>query len=92
MILRFLEMGGEEGTVNVRIPLFNAAAAWTCNAMEQKTGALPVTPHGFSFPIRKFQIVTVRLNGSRQIEFSWTPRSVERTAGEVLQKPCVGRV
>ena len=64
MILRFLELAGKEGTVNVRIPLLNAESAWTCNAMEQKRHALPVSPHGFSFPVKKFQIVTVRVKGT----------------------------
>jgi hypothetical protein len=64
MILRFLELAGKEGTVNVRIPLLNAESAWNCNAMEQKGNALPVSPHGFSFPIKRFQIVTVRVKGT----------------------------
>jgi hypothetical protein len=64
MILRFLELGGKEGTVNVRIPLLNAESAWSCNAMEQKGGALPVSLHGFSFPVKPFQIVTVRVKGT----------------------------
>jgi alpha-mannosidase len=63
-ILRFVELAGKEGTVNVRIPLLNAESAWSCNAMEQKGAALPVSPHGFSFPVKKFQIVTVRLKGT----------------------------
>jgi hypothetical protein len=64
MILRFLELGGREGIVNVRIPLLDAESAWSCNAMEQKGPALPVSSHGFSFPIKKFQIVTVRVKGT----------------------------
>jgi hypothetical protein len=64
MILRFLELAGKEGTVNVHIPLLNTEAAWNCNAMEQKGGALPVAPHGFSFPVKPFQIVTVRVKGT----------------------------
>ncbi|MDR3677904.1 MAG: glycosyl hydrolase-related protein, partial [Acidobacteriota bacterium] len=64
MILRFLELAGKEGTVNVHIPLLNTEAAWNCNAMEQKAGALPVAPHGFSFPVKPFQIVTVRVKGT----------------------------
>ncbi len=64
MILRFLELAGKEGTVNVRIPLLNAESAWSCIAMEQKGRALPVSPHGFSFPIKRSQIVTVRVKGN----------------------------
>jgi hypothetical protein len=50
--------------VNVRIALLNAESAWSCNAMEQKGRALPVSPHGFSFPIKRFQIVAVRVKGN----------------------------
>jgi hypothetical protein len=64
MILRFLEVGGNAGTVNVRIPLLNTQSAWNCNLMEQKGDLLPLSPHGFSFPIRPFQVITVRVQGA----------------------------
>jgi alpha-mannosidase len=63
-ILRFLEVAGRSGTVNVRIPLLNAEGVWNCNLMEQKGDALPLLPHGFSFPVKPFQIVTVRVKGT----------------------------
>lgn len=63
MILRFLEIAGEEGHVNIHIPLLKVESAWTCNAMEQKGGALPVSLHAFSFNVKPFQIVTVRVKG-----------------------------
>ena len=63
MILRFLEISGEEGAVNVRVPLLNVEAAWKCNAMEQKASALTVSPHGLTFAVKPFQIVTVRVKG-----------------------------
>ena len=64
MVLRFLELGGKEGTVNVHIPLLNVEAAWSCHAMEQKGSALPASSHGFSFRVSPFQIVTVRVKGT----------------------------
>ena len=64
MILRFVEVAGRAGTVDVSIPLLHAESAWSCNAMEQKIGALPVSAHGFTFPVKPFQIVTVRLKGT----------------------------
>jgi hypothetical protein len=64
MILRFVEVGGKAAAVNVRIPLLNTESAWNCNAMEQKGDALPISAHGFSFSIKPFQIVTVRLKGA----------------------------
>ena len=64
MILRFLEVAGKAGSVEVRIPLLDAASAWSCDAMERKLDALPVSTHGFSFPVKPFQIVTIRLKGT----------------------------
>jgi hypothetical protein len=64
MILRFLEVAGKAGTVNVRIPLLNTQSAWNCNLMEQKGESLPLSPHGFSFLIRPFQVITVRVQGA----------------------------
>jgi hypothetical protein len=64
MILRFLELGGKDATVNVRILLLNPQAAWSCNLMEQKDHDLPVSAHGFSFRVKPFQIVTVRVKGT----------------------------
>lgn len=64
MVLRFLEIAGEDGAVNVRIPLFDVASAWYCTAMEENRGALPVSPHGFTFDMKPFEIVTVRVKGT----------------------------
>ncbi len=64
MILRFLEVAGQTGTVNVRIPLLQAKSAWNCSAMEQSGDSLPVAEHGFSFTVKPFQIVTVRITGT----------------------------
>ncbi|HUZ47220.1 MAG TPA: polysaccharide lyase family protein [Terriglobia bacterium] len=66
-ILRFLEVAGQAATVNVRIPLLKAESAWDCNAMEQKRDALPLSGHGFSFSVKPFQIVTVRVTGASTI-------------------------
>jgi len=64
MIIRFLEVGGKTGTVNVKLPHLNAQSAWSCNLMEQKGDPLPLSPEGFSFPVKPFQIVTVRVKGT----------------------------
>ena len=63
MVLRFVEMAGQSGTVNVRIPLLKAEAAWRCNLMEEDGETLPVTEHGFSFAAEPFQIITMRVAG-----------------------------
>ncbi|MCL5005093.1 MAG: polysaccharide lyase family protein [Acidobacteria bacterium] len=64
MILRFLEVAGKSATVNVQIPLLRAEAAWNCNAMEQKGESLATSEHGFSFAVKPFQIITVRVTGT----------------------------
>jgi alpha-mannosidase len=60
-ILRFLEVAGKESVVDVQTPLLDIKAAWTSDALERNQGLLPVSPHGFQFPVKPFQIVTVRL-------------------------------
>jgi len=67
MILRFLEVAGKAGRVNVRIPLLKAESAWDCNAMEEKGDSLPFAEHGFSFSVKPFQIITVRVTGASAI-------------------------
>ena len=67
-VLRFLEVAGKESTVNVQTPLLDVQAAWMCDAVERKQGPLAVTPHGFEFPVKPFQIVTVRLEGKTAVK------------------------
>jgi hypothetical protein len=63
-ILRFVEVAGKEGTVDVQTPLLNVESAWTSDALERKQGPLSVSSHGFSFSVKPFQIITVRLEGA----------------------------
>ena len=67
MILRFLELAGRAGNVNVRIPLLKPESAWNCTAMEQKGDPLALAEHGFSFSVTPFQIITVRVTGTSAI-------------------------
>lgn len=67
-ILRFLEIAGQDGTVNVQTPLINVQNAWQCNAMEQNQQPLSVSAHGLSFAVAPHQIVTVRLQGTRALQ------------------------
>jgi hypothetical protein len=64
MVLRFLEVAGKAGRVDVRIPLLDPKSAWSCNLMEQNGDSLPLSAHGFSFPVKPFQIITVRVKGT----------------------------
>ncbi len=62
-ILRFLELAGEPGRVKVDLPVLNVRQAWLCNAMEQDQARLTTSAHGLIFPIKPFQIVTLRVVG-----------------------------
>jgi alpha-mannosidase len=67
-VLRFLEVGGEAGTVNVQTPRLDVTSAWSSDAMERKQSALTNSLHGFSFAVKPYQIVTVRLLGTGNIK------------------------
>jgi alpha-mannosidase len=62
-VLRFLEVAGKEGWVDVQTPLLDVKSAWMSDALERNQSALSVSPHGFRFSVRPYQIVTVRLEG-----------------------------
>jgi alpha-mannosidase len=62
-ILRFLEVAGQTGQVDIQIPILQIQAAWICNAMEENQQQLSNGVHGLSFLIKPFQIVTVRVEG-----------------------------
>jgi alpha-mannosidase len=67
-ILRFVELSGHAGTASVSSPLLNVERAWKCNAMEKNEQALSVSPHGFNFAVKPFEIVTVRAQGTPALE------------------------
>jgi alpha-mannosidase len=67
-VMRFLEVGGEAGTVNVQTPRLDVTSAWSSDAMERKQSALETSPHGFSFAVKPYQIVTVRLQGTGNVK------------------------
>jgi hypothetical protein len=67
-ILRFLEVDGKPGTVNVQGPILNLESGWICNAVEENHQPLSVSPHGFSFAVKPFEIVTVRLQGTSALK------------------------
>ena len=63
-IIRLVETGGQTGQVEVKTPYVDVKSAWACDALERKRSALVTTDHGFSFPIKPFEIVPVRLAGA----------------------------
>jgi hypothetical protein len=62
-ILRFVEVNGEASTVKVEVPILNLQSGWLCNAMEKNQQPLAVSGHNFQFPIKPFEIVTIRVQG-----------------------------
>jgi alpha-mannosidase len=67
-IMRFLNLSGQSGEVNVSTPLLNVNSAWLCNAMEaDKQPISKVSAQGFSFNIEPHQIVTVRVTGAPRL-------------------------
>ena len=62
-VLRFLEVAGQAGTVEVQIPILQVQAAWMCNAMEENQQPLTTATHEVTFSVKPFQIVTVRVQG-----------------------------
>jgi hypothetical protein len=67
-ILRFVEVNGESATVKIDIPILNLESAWLSSAMEKNQQPLEVSAHAFQFPIKPFQIVTVRLAGASSLK------------------------
>jgi len=63
-ILRFVEVGGQSTSVKVTSPLLEVQSAWRCNSLEENQRPLEVSPHGFTFQVKPFEIVTVRVEGS----------------------------
>ena len=66
-ILRFVEIGGKEESVRLKSPLLKISSAWECNAMEVNQQSLPVSADGISFSVKPYQIVTVRVQGTRTL-------------------------
>ena len=61
-ILRLLDLGGSDRTVNVRTPLLNLSSAIQTDAVERDQHALPlVGTHGFTVVVHPQEIVTVRM-------------------------------
>jgi alpha-mannosidase len=62
-ILRFLEIAGRPTTVDVSSPILDIESAWNCNAMEENQQSLAVSGQGVKFPVKPYEIVTVRARG-----------------------------
>jgi hypothetical protein len=61
IILRFTETSGQGGLAKASLPLLQLRTAWRCDAMEQCQQPLEVSANSFSFNVKPFQIVTLRL-------------------------------
>jgi hypothetical protein len=66
-ILRFLDFGGTERTVSVRIPWMHLDHVWKTDAIERGQEAVPMTEDGqFHFVIHPHEIVTLRVVETRK--------------------------
>lgn len=63
-IMRLLEVAGKDDVVGVQIPLLKISAAWRCDLLERNLEPLAVSSDGFTFPVKPFEIVTVRIEGT----------------------------
>jgi alpha-mannosidase len=64
-ILRLLETGGKSSTVHIDIPMIDISVAWKCNAVEGNQEQLQVAAHKLTVDIAPFQVLTVRIEGTR---------------------------
>ncbi len=67
-ILRFVEVDGQPATVGIQMRILNLQRAWICNAMEKNQQAIPVSGHRLEFPIKPFEIVTLRVQGETNLQ------------------------
>jgi alpha-mannosidase len=67
-ILRFVEVDGKPGVVNVEVPILNLQNGWICNAMEKNQQPLAVSGHSLHFPVKPFEIVTIRVQGTTALK------------------------
>jgi alpha-mannosidase len=68
-ILRFVEVNGQPNTVKVEVPILDLQSGWICNAMEKNQQPLTVSGHSFEFPVKPFEIVTIRVEGTSALKF-----------------------
>jgi hypothetical protein len=67
-ILRFVEVNGQPSTVKVEVPILDLQSGWICNAMEKNQQPLAVSGHNLQFPVKPFEIVTVRVQGTSALK------------------------
>jgi alpha-mannosidase len=80
-ILRFLETAGAEDTITVRIPWLSLQHAWLCDAVEENERALKLSVHSLQFPVRPFEIITIRIEGTSAPGDSFSPASAAHPQG-----------
>jgi alpha-mannosidase len=67
-ILRLVETDGQAGTAKIEIPILNLRSAYLCDAMERNQQPIPVSEHSLEIPVKPFEIVTLRLQGTTAVE------------------------
>jgi len=64
-ILRFLDLGGDQRTVTVHVPLLHLEEAWQTNAVEKDEEKLSLSgDDAFSFTIHPHEIASIRIRGA----------------------------
>ena len=63
-IMRFVDTTGQLGKVHISTSLLSLERGWLCNTVEENQRPLTVSARGFSFDVKPFEIVTVRLEGT----------------------------
>ena len=66
-ILRYSGGCRQARRITRRFPYFDVKAAWLADALERNQNP-PATAHGFRFPVKPFQIVTVRVEGTPDVK------------------------
>jgi hypothetical protein len=61
-------VNGQRSTVDIQMPILNLQRAWICNAMEENQQAIKVSGHRLEFPIKPFEIVTLRVQGETNLQ------------------------
>jgi alpha-mannosidase len=60
-IVRLQESTGKDGTVTLRSRYLHLEKAWLCNLLEQPQSPISIDNDAISIPIKRFQVLTIRL-------------------------------
>jgi alpha-mannosidase len=67
-ILRLQESAGKRSSVNIRSEFLRFEKAWLCNVLEDNQSELATGGGTLTFPIKPFQVLTIRVRTKSQLE------------------------